>query len=344
MDGMTFRRRSSPLSGTTLIEPPSRYFTILIACDNKLNRQERRAAAHALTKDLWTATLSIEKGARTSMFPPRSGDRRRFLKFLARSPAIAALGGVAAFLEQGGIFGQDAIPHPADEITDPSKAVTVFDFEEPAHRRMLPGHWAYMVSGSSSDGTLHANREGFNHIQLNPARLRDVSRVDMKIDLFGTTYNSPIFTCPTGGERNIWLADGELSVARAARARGTMQMLSFATSNPVEDVNKALGRPVWMQLYAPPVWENCKRFLERVGAAGCPVVNVTVDIVGGNALETDLRLRPRDLTTCSACHAGDHGSSGAMSKGFDNSRDLLRSPLGCTISTEFAGAGRESWA
>ncbi len=104
-------------------------------------------------------------------------------------------------------------------------------------------------------------------------------------------------------------------------------MLSNATSNGVEDVNKALGRPVWMQLYVPPVWANCQKFLERVGAAGCPVVVVTVDIVGGRTLETDLRLRPKDLTKCNACHDGDHGSSGAMSKGFDTGRDLPRTPL-----------------
>src|SRR5580658_7389443 len=139
------------------------------------------------------------------MTPSLANDRRRFLRYLAASPCLASLGGVAAFLEQGGIYAQDAGQTTSDVIVDPSRAVNVFDFEEAAHRKMLPGHWAYMVSGSGSDGTQLANREGFNHIQLIPSRLRDVSRIDMKINLFGTTYNSPIFTCPTGGERNIWL-------------------------------------------------------------------------------------------------------------------------------------------
>jgi 4-hydroxymandelate oxidase len=192
---------------------------------------------------------------------------------------------------------------------------------------MLPGHWAYMVSGSGSDATQRTNREGFNHVQLIPSRLRDISKIDMKINLFGTTYNSPIFTCPTGGEGNIWLEDGELSVARAAKARGTLQMLANGTSNSVEDVNKALGRPVWMQLYVPPVWANTQKFLERVAAAGCPTVVVTVDTAGGRTLETDLRLRPKDLTQCNACHEGDHGNSGIMSKGFDTNRNLPRTPV-----------------
>ena len=183
--------------------------------------------------------------------------RREFLKYLAASPCIASLGGVAAFLERGGIGGVHAEELPqaaaaappssaqeAEVIASPAQALSVFDFEEPAHRKMLPGHWAYMVSGVDDDATLRANREGFGHIQLRPRRLRDMNGLDAKTTLLGTTYASPIFTCPTGGERGIWLQDGELSVARAAKARNTMQMLSNATSKPVEEVNAALGRPV----------------------------------------------------------------------------------------------------
>jgi 4-hydroxymandelate oxidase len=256
----------------------------------------------------------------------KANDRRQFLKYLAASPCIASLGGVAAFLQQWEVSAQ-TIPAASDVITDPSQALDVFDFEEAAHRKVLPGHWAWMVSGVDDDGTLRANREGFNHVQLRPRHLRDASKVDTHIDLFGTVYDSPIFTCPTGGERNIYLADGELSVARAAKARGTLQILSTSTSIPVEDVNKALGRPVWFQLYAPNVWANCQKLLQRVQDAGCTVIDLTVDIAAGRNIETALRLRPKDLTQCKACHEGDHGRSGAMSRGFDLTPNQPPSPL-----------------
>ena len=126
----------------------------------------------------------------------------------------------------------------------PAEALDVFDFEEAAHRKVLPGHWAYMASGVDDDATLRANREGYKHVELRPRRLRDATKVDMRVELFGTTYNSPIFLCPTGGEKSFF-PDGELAVARAAKARGTLQILSTSTSTAVEDVNKALGRPVW---------------------------------------------------------------------------------------------------
>jgi 4-hydroxymandelate oxidase len=84
-------------------------------------------------------------------------------------------------------------------------------------------------------------------VELRLLHLRDASKVDMRVELSGATYNSPIFLCPTSGERSFH-PDGELAVARAARARGTLQVLSMATSIVIEDVNAALGRPVWYQL------------------------------------------------------------------------------------------------
>src|SRR5260370_6469890 len=166
----------------------------------------------------------------------RIRDRRSFLKFLAGSPYVAALGGVSAVAFE--------TQQASEVITDPKDALDVMDFEEAARRKVNPGHWAYMASGVDDDATLRANREIFKHVQLRPRRLHDATLVDTRVELFGTVYNSPIFLCPTGGERAFY-QDGEVSVARAAAARGTLQCLSTMTATPIEDVNKALGRPVW---------------------------------------------------------------------------------------------------
>jgi len=240
------------------------------------------------------------------MHDPPSHARREFLKFLAASPYVAALGGVAAFVQQGALAQRT--PEASDLIAHPADALNVFDFEEVAHRNVLPGHWAYMASGVDDDLTLHANREVFKHVQLRPRRLRDATKVDMRVDLFGTVYASPIFLCPTGGEKSFH-PDGELAVARAAKARGTLQFLSTATSTAVEDVNKALGRPVWYQLYAPSTWEACEQLLRRVEVAGCSVIALTVDNTTGRNSETFLRTRPKDLRQCTACHEGAAGPS-----------------------------------
>src|SRR5947209_16206600 len=108
-----------------------------------------------------------------------SNARREFLRFLAASPYVAALGGVAAFLDARP-SGQSS-PSDAEVIANPADALSVLDFEEAAHRKVLPGHWAYMASGVDSDATLRANRDGYSHVQLRPRRLRDATKVDMRV-------------------------------------------------------------------------------------------------------------------------------------------------------------------
>ena len=233
-----------------------------------------------------------------------SSDRRKFIKFLAASPYVAALGGIAAYFERTGLAR--AAQQTPDVIASPDEAFDVFDFEEAAHRNVIQGHWAYMASGVDDDGTLQANREGFKHIELRPRRLHDATKVDMHVDFFGTTYNSPVFLCPTGGQKSFF-ADGELSVARAAKARNTLQFLSTATSTGVEDVIKERGQPVWYQLYATPSWDVNEKLLHRVEAAGCPVVALTVDNTTGRNSETYLRTRGKDLRSCLKCHETPEG-------------------------------------
>jgi 4-hydroxymandelate oxidase len=238
----------------------------------------------------------------------RFHNRRAFLRFLAGSPYIAALGGIPGFAQHA--------PEIAEVIADPKDALNVMDFEEAARRKVMAGHWAYMVSGVDDDLTIRANREGYRHVQLRPRRLRDATKVDMRTELFGTTYDSPIFTCPTGGEKSFH-TDGELAVARATKSRGTMQMLSTATSTGVEDVNSAHGRPVWYQLYAPTAWDACERIVRRVEAAGCPVIALTVDNTTGRNSETFMRTRPKDLRQCGTCHEGGQGPTTKERKMYD---------------------------
>jgi isopentenyl diphosphate isomerase/L-lactate dehydrogenase-like FMN-dependent dehydrogenase len=262
---------------------------------------------------------------------------------LATSPYVAAVGGVTAFLEASGL-AQTMAQKPtatSNVISSPTEALNVFDFEEAAHRKVRDSHWAFMVSGVDDDATLRANREGYQHVQLRPRRLRDATKVDMHVDLFGTVYDSPIFLCPTSGHK-AFSPEGEVAVARAAKSHGTLQLLSSASSTGVEDVNKALGRPVWQQLYAPNTWQACEQFLRRVEAAGCAVIALTVDNTTGRNSETFLRTRPKDLTVCSTCHVGEPLDpstlpmySGINMKGLTN--------INPAMDWAFAGRIRKFW-
>jgi isopentenyl diphosphate isomerase/L-lactate dehydrogenase-like FMN-dependent dehydrogenase len=174
--------------------------------------------------------------------------------------------------------------------------------------KVSAGHWAYMMSGVEDDDTLKANREGFKQVQIRPRRLVDATKVNLRTEWWGMAYSSPIFLCPTGLEKSIHL-EGELAVARAAKMRRTLQVLSCATSTGVEDVNRALERPAWFQLYAASSWAVTEKLVRRAQAAGCPVVALTVDNTTGRNSKTYLRLRPKDLRQCAACHDGEPGTA-----------------------------------
>jgi 4-hydroxymandelate oxidase len=221
------------------------------------------------------------------------GSRRRFLQFLGASP----------LLPRG--FGQSS---PAQKATD---VLSVPDFEELAHQKLPPAHWGYMTSGVDDNVTRDANNAGYKRIELRPHRLVDVSKPDLRVNLFGAEWESPIFLCPLGGQK-MFHPEGEVAVARAARAKNALQILSTQTSASLEDVVKGLGRPPWYQLYMPAKWEDCEKLVRRVEAAGCPALAWTIDLLGGRNTETATRLARTDTRDCLSCHVS--GPGGAITR------------------------------
>ena len=232
-----------------------------------------------------------------------AASRRRFLQYLAGSQLFAP-GAISVYAEEAA----SKLPDPmiwaqadGELIKSPQDAINVFDFEPVAHKNVPPAHFSYMASGIDDEVTLRANREGFLKFQLLPRRLNDVSKVDTSVELFGTKYNSPIFVCPVGGNK-FFHPDGEVAVAKAARAGNHLLILSTASNNSVEDVTNAREAPIWFQLYASPRWEVAQALIERAEAAGCPVLVVTVDRIAGRNQETLFRLMRTDKRECAVCH------------------------------------------
>jgi 4-hydroxymandelate oxidase len=234
----------------------------------------------------------------------RCASRRSFLKFLAGSPLLAWPGSGALAHEVPSRLPDPMVWAPrtvGDLIKNPKDAINVFDFETVAYKNVPPAHFGYMASGIDDEVTLRANREAFNRLVLRPRRLVDVSKIDPSVELFGVKWETPIIIAPTGGNR-AFHPDGELAVARAAKARGHLQILSTAASTSVEDVTRERGAPIWFQLYASPSWAVARALVKRAEAAGCPVVALTVDRVAGRNQETFFRLLRTDDRVCGNCH------------------------------------------
>ena len=227
-------------------------------------------------------------------------DRRRFLKFLAASPLLAR--GTA----QWGAALAEATPNDnrAPErtmIASPNDALNVLDFEPVARQTLPPAHYGYLATGVDDDATLQANRTGFSKFQIRARRLVDVSRVDTSIELFGTTWKTPIVLAPVGSQK-AFHADGEIAAARSAGARGHLLILSTGSTTSVESVTTAWGGPIWFQLYPTDTWRITQALVKRAERAGCPVLVLTVDLPVGRNTETEARFAKRDTRQCASCH------------------------------------------
>ena len=237
--------------------------------------------------------------------------RRRFFEYLAASPACFA--------------ATEFVP------AKPEDAINVLDFEAAARKKLPPAHFGYIATGVEDDYTLQANREAFRHYQLRPRRLVDVRGVNTAVSIYGRTWDTPILLAPTGSH-HAFHEDAELAVARASRSRKTLQILSTASTTSVEDVNTAVGDPVWYQLYATSKWAVTEKLVKRAEAAGCPVLVVTIDLPTGRKTETEIRYRMQDTRDCLACHPkGGLGTAGfftrkPMFKGLDMTGETLFAP------------------
>ena len=236
-----------------------------------------------------------------------NANRRKFLQFLAGSPLLAcgSLESLAAEGPKAGIKLPDPIMwaplRTEDLIKSPKEAINVFDFEPVMRHNVPPAHFGYMASGIDDEATLRANREGFLKFQLRPRRMIDVSKVDMSTEILGVKYGNPIIIAPTGSNKT-YHPDGEIAVARAAKAGNHLQILSTVATTSVEDAIEARGAPIWFQLYATNKWEVARAFVTRAEKAGCLAVAVTVDRSGGRNQETLFRLRRTDTRECASCH------------------------------------------
>ncbi len=186
-------------------------------------------------------------------------------------------------------------------ISSPAEALSVFEFEPLAKKILPPAHYGYLASGVDDDLTLRANREAFTKVQIRPRRLVDVSRVDLSTEILGTRWETPIVLAPVGSQR-AFHAEGEVAVARAAKARGHLQILSTMTTASVEDVTKAREAPIWYQLYPTAEWSVTEALVHRAEAAGCPVVVLTVDLPVISNRETAAKLARLDERECNVCH------------------------------------------
>ena len=100
----------------------------------------------------------------------------------------------------------------------------------------------------------------------------------------------PVLVAPTAFHR-LAHPDGELASVRAAGAAGVPFVLSTLSNTAVEEVTAAATGPVWFQLYVYRDRGATRALVERVAAAGCRALVLTVDAPYIGRRERDVRRR-----------------------------------------------------
>lgn len=151
---------------------------------------------------------------------------------------------------------------------------TVAIAQERAQKRLPKSVYGALVAGSEKGLTLRDNLAAFEELGFAPHTAGQQGDRTQATTLMGQEISLPVIISPTGVQAVH--PDGEVAVARAAAARGTIMGLSNFASKPVEEV-VAAGAPTMFQLYWSGSREQMAARIERARAAGAVGLIATLD-------------------------------------------------------------------
>lgn len=167
------------------------------------------------------------------------------------------------------------------------KPASVADYRELARRRLPPMFFEYIDGGSYAEVTLRRNVADLEAIALRQRVMRDMTNLDLSVDVFGQKMSMPLGLSPVG-MAGMYARRGETQAARAAAEVGVPFCLSTVSVCSIEEV-AATGVAPWFQLYMLKDRGYMRALLERAKAAGCPVLVFTVDLPLPGARYRDVR-------------------------------------------------------
>lgn len=151
------------------------------------------------------------------------------------------------------------------------------DFREGARRRLPPFLFHYADGGAYAEQTLRHNVSDLAALALRQRVLQNVEECDLSTRILGETLAMPVAIAPVG-LAGMYARRGEVQAARAAEQAGIPFTLSTVSVCPIEEVQKAVTKPIWFQLYVLKDRGFMQNALERAWAAGVTTLVFTVDM------------------------------------------------------------------
>ena len=178
---------------------------------------------------------------------------------------------------------------PTTANSDPLP-LNLHEYEAAARALLSPAAWHYAAAGSGDEATVRANRAAFDRWRLLPRVLRRVREVSTATTVLGHSIAMPVLVAPSGRHR-VYHDAGERATARAARAAGTIYIMSTIATFAIEEIAPDAG-PWWFQLYVYRDREVTRDLVARAVAAGASALVVTVDVPQRARREAEERAQP----------------------------------------------------
>jgi len=166
--------------------------------------------------------------------------------------------------------------------------LNVSDYARTARAKLPRDVSDYYEGGALDEVTLRENVDGWTRLKLYYRVLAGVSTRELSTTVLGQSVSMPILVGPTAFHRLACEA-GEIATARAAKAAGTLFVLSSLSNTAMESVFAQAASPRWFQLYIYKDRAITRELVQRAEAAGAEAIVLTVDAPGLGTRERDMR-------------------------------------------------------
>ena len=170
---------------------------------------------------------------------------------------------------------------------------TVAEAQRRAKKRLPKSVYGALVAGSERGVTVEDNISAYSELGFAPHVVGMSAKRDLSTTVMGHQIALPVIISPTGVQAVH--PEGEVAVARAAAARGTVMSLSSFASKSVEDV-AAAGSQLFFQMYWSGTREAMLQRMERARAAGATGLISTLDWSFSNGRDWGSPVIPEKMT------------------------------------------------
>ena len=171
---------------------------------------------------------------------------------------------------------------------DAEPLLNVADFAQAARGKLPKYVFDYYEGGALDEITVRENTAGWERLKLYYRVLAGVGKRDMTTTVLGQSISMPIVVAPTAFHKLACEA-GEIATAKAAKAAGTLFILSSLSNTAMESVFAQAASPRWFQLYIYKDRAITLELVKRAEAAGAEAIVLTVDAPGLGTRERDTR-------------------------------------------------------